>query len=70
MVYKRSKSEIDMISRSCQIVADTLEMISEYVFLGFNNLNLIKKLRSLLYPVELGQHLRDIWVFHLLFVSQ
>ena len=29
MVYTRSDREIDIIARSCQIVADTLEMLSE-----------------------------------------
>ena len=29
MVYTRSDHEIDIITRSCQIVADTLEMLSE-----------------------------------------
>ena len=31
MVYTRSEREINMISKSCQIVADTIEMLSEYV---------------------------------------
>ena len=34
MVYKRSKNEIKMISKSCQIVADTIDMISEFVVPG------------------------------------
>ena len=34
MVYTRSNSEIEMISKSCQIVADTLEMISDLVVPG------------------------------------
>lgn len=34
MVYTRSNNEIEMISRSCQIVANTLEMISEFVVPG------------------------------------
>ena len=34
MVFKRSKSEIEMISKSCQIVADTLNMITDYVVPG------------------------------------
>ena len=34
MVYTRSKNEIEMISKSCQIVADTLEMISDLVVPG------------------------------------
>jgi methionyl aminopeptidase len=34
MVYTRSNNEIEMISKSCQIVADTLEMISDYVVPG------------------------------------
>ena len=31
MVYTRSNREIEMISKSCQIVADTIEMLSEFV---------------------------------------
>ena len=34
MVYKRSENEIKMISKSCQIVADTIDMLSEYVIPG------------------------------------
>ena len=34
MVYTRSNNEIEMISKSCQIVADTIEMISEFVVPG------------------------------------
>ena len=34
MVYTRSNNEIEMISKSCQIVADTLEMISDLVVPG------------------------------------
>ena len=34
MVYTRSDNEIEMISKSCQIVADTLEMISDLVVPG------------------------------------
>ena len=34
MVFKRSESEIKMISKSCQIVADTIDMISQYVVPG------------------------------------
>ena len=34
MVYKRSENEIKMISRSCQIVADTINMLSEFVVPG------------------------------------
>ena len=34
MVYKRSKNEIKMISKSCQIVADTIDMLSEFVVPG------------------------------------
>ena len=34
MVYKRSENEIRMISKSCQIVADTIDMISEFVVPG------------------------------------
>ena len=34
MVYRRSENEIKMISRSCQIVADTIDMLSEFVVPG------------------------------------
>ena len=34
MVFKRSIDEIEMISKSCQIVADTIEMITEFVVPG------------------------------------
>jgi len=34
MVFRRSIKEIEMISKSCQIVADTLDMISEFVVPG------------------------------------
>ena len=34
MVHKRSKNEIEMISKSCQIVADTIDMLTEFVIPG------------------------------------
>jgi len=34
MVFKRSIVEIEMISKSCQIVADTIDMITEFVVPG------------------------------------
>ena len=34
MVYRRSENEIRMISKSCQIVADTIDMLSEFVVPG------------------------------------
>ena len=40
MVYTRSDREIKMISKSCQIVADTIEMLSEYVVPGTNLIDL------------------------------
>jgi len=43
MVYTRSEREIDMISQSCQIVADTLDMLSEYVIPGVSLIDLDKK---------------------------
>tara|TARA_Y100000748_G_scaffold294143_1_gene284454 strand:- start:1515 stop:2270 length:756 start_codon:yes stop_codon:yes gene_type:complete len=43
MVYTRSEREIDMISQSCQIVADTLEMLSECVVPGASLIDLDKK---------------------------
>ena len=43
MVYKRSESEIKMISKSCQIVADTIDMLSEFVVPGVLISDLDKK---------------------------
>ena len=43
MVYTRSEREIDMISNSCQIVADTLEMLSEYIVPGASLIDLDSK---------------------------
>ena len=43
MVYTRSESEINMISKSCQIVADTIEMLSEYVIVGASLIDLDNK---------------------------
>ncbi len=34
MVYSRTENEIKMISKSCQIVADTIDMLSEFVVPG------------------------------------
>ena len=34
MVFKRSTGEIEMISKSCQIVADTIDMLTEFVVPG------------------------------------
>jgi len=43
MVYRRSENEIKMISKSCQIVADTIEMLSEFVVPGVLISDLDKK---------------------------
>ncbi len=43
MVYKRSENEIKMISESCQIVADTIDMLSEFVVPGVLISDLDKK---------------------------
>ena len=43
MVYTRSEREINMISKSCQIVADTIEMLSEYVIAGASLIDLDNK---------------------------
>ena len=43
MVHKRSKNEIEMISKSCQIVADTIDMLSEFIIPGFLISELDKK---------------------------
>tara|TARA_Y100000022_G_C13254739_1_gene379098 strand:+ start:462 stop:1220 length:759 start_codon:yes stop_codon:yes gene_type:complete len=34
MVFKRTEKEIEMISKSCQIVADTIDMLTEFVVPG------------------------------------
>ena len=33
--FKRSENEIEMISKSCQIVADTIDMLTEFVVPGY-----------------------------------
>lgn len=43
MVYTRSEREINMISKSCQIVADTIEMLSDYVIAGVSLIDLDNK---------------------------
>ena len=43
IVHTRSDREIEMISKSCQIVADTLEMLSEYVVPGASLIDLDSK---------------------------
>ena len=43
MVYKRSENEIKMISKSCQIVADTIDMLTEFVVPGVLISDLDKK---------------------------
>ena len=43
MVYKRSETEIKMISKSCQIVADTINMLSEFIVPGVLISDLDKK---------------------------
>ena len=43
IVHTRSGREIEMISKSCQIVADTLEMLSEYVIPGASLIDLDSK---------------------------
>ena len=43
MVFKRSENEIKMISKSCQIVADTIDMLAEFVVPGVLISDLDKK---------------------------
>ena len=52
MVYTRSEHEIDMISKSCQIVADTLEMLSEYIVPGVSLMDLDKKAEEYIVSCE------------------
>ena len=46
MVFKRSAEEIEMITKSCQIVADTIDMITEFVVPGCIVSDLDKKAES------------------------
>ena len=46
MVHVRSENEIKMISNSCQIVADTIDMISQFVVPGVLISDLDKKAES------------------------
>ena len=46
MVFTRSKNEIKMISKSCQIVADTIDMLTEFVVPGVLISDLDKKAES------------------------
>tara|TARA_B100001093_G_scaffold507278_1_gene567564 strand:+ start:1635 stop:2393 length:759 start_codon:yes stop_codon:yes gene_type:complete len=46
VVFKRSVDEIEMISKSCQIVADTIDMITEFVVPGCLVSELDKKAES------------------------
>ena len=48
MVYTRSEREINMISQSCQIVADTLDMLSEYIAPGASLIDLDSKAEDIL----------------------
>ncbi len=68
MVYTRSEREINMISKSCQIVADTIEMLSEYVIAGVSLLDLDHKAEEYIISCGARPALRDIWDFPLLCV--
>ena len=46
MVFTRSKKEIKMITKSCQIVADTIDMLTEFVVPGVLISDLDKKAES------------------------
>ena len=63
MVHIRTDREIDLIAASCQIVADTLEMLSEHVVPGAKITDLDKLLKNLLYQKALVLLLRDTWAF-------
>ena len=52
MVFKRSVNEIEMISKSCQIVADTLNMLTEYVKPGTSILELDSKAENFIRSKE------------------
>ena len=53
MVFKRSVDEIAMISKSCQIVADTIDMITEFVVPGCLVSELDKKAENYCSSVKL-----------------
>ena len=52
MVFKRSVDEIEMISKSCQIVADTIDMITEFVVPGCLVSDLDKKAENYIKSVS------------------
>ena len=62
MVYKRSENEIKMISKSCQIVADTIDMLSEFVVPGALISDLDKKAENFIISQGADLHLKVIWV--------
>ena len=47
MVHIRTKREIELISISCQIVSDTLDMLTEYVKSGTRIIDLDAKVANL-----------------------
>ena len=49
MIYIRSASEIDKISKACQIVKETLEMLEEWVKPGITTLELDNKAEEFIY---------------------
>ena len=51
MIYIRSASEIDKISKACQIVKETLEMLEEWVKPGITTLELDNKAEEFIYSV-------------------
>ena len=57
MVHIRTESEINKISKSCQIVADTLLMLEEYVHEGMK----ISKLDSLAEEFIRSRGARPAW---------
>ena len=70
MVHKRSEKEIEMISKSCQIVADTIAMLSDLVVPGALVSDLDKKAENYINLKERDLLLKVIWVSPLLYVSQ
>ena len=49
MVRIRTNSEIELISKSCQIVADTLNMLSDYIIPGARIIDLDEKAEKFIY---------------------
>ncbi len=63
MVHIRTQREIDQITSSCQIVADTLDFISDDIKPGANLIDIDSKAESFIRSQGARPALRVIWVF-------